>query len=386
MALGAEAHRAAVPSARWALLGLGVVAALAAAVAAPSHAASAARQDWPPFVLVTGLLLLGQVAWSDGLFQAAGEAVGSRGDRTLVLFVAAAALVASVTAVLNLDTSVAFCTPVLLHAARRRRIPVAPLLYLSLFLANGASLLLPGSNLTNLIVLGHHRVSGASFALHMLPVFAAAVISICVVLALLLRRDLAQRPQRATGATPRPRAGAGLVGIAAAVVAVLVLSPGPMAVAVVVVGGTALGFQVAQGHLEWRRALSALNPPVLAGLLGLAVGLGALGGAWSGPAQLLGQLNSWETAAFAAASSVVLNNLPAASLLAARVPRDPYALLAGLNLGPNLVVTGALSGVLWLQVGRMAGAQPSAARVTRLGLVVVPLSLAAAIGALTLAH
>ena len=85
-------------------------------------------------------------------------------------------------------------------------------------------------------------------------------------------------------------------------------------------------------------------------------------------------------------SSAACNNLPAASLLAARPPKDPYALLIGLNLGPNLVATGALAGLLWLQVGRLAGARPSWTRMTRLGLVVVPVSMAAALAALAAAH
>jgi arsenical pump membrane protein len=86
-----------------------------------------------------------------------------------------------------------------------------------------------------------------------------------------------------------------------------------------------------------------------------------------------------------AATSVVCNNLPAASLLAARPPADPHALLVGLDLGPNLAVTGALSAVLWLQAGRAAGSRPSAARYSRLGLVVAPVSMAAALVALHLA-
>ena len=64
---------------------------------------------------------------------------------------------AVVTAVLNLDTAVVFMTPVLLHAARAAALPDGPFLYGAVFMANSASLLLPGSNLTNLIVLAHER-------------------------------------------------------------------------------------------------------------------------------------------------------------------------------------------------------------------------------------
>ena len=83
---------------------------------------------------------------------------------------------ALVTAVLNLDTSVVFLTPVLVYAARRRGYDEAAFLYAALLLSNAGSLLLPGSNLTNLIVLGHDRVSGARFAGGMAPAWVAAVV------------------------------------------------------------------------------------------------------------------------------------------------------------------------------------------------------------------
>jgi arsenical pump membrane protein len=126
-----------------------------------------------------------------------------------------------------------------------------------------------------------------------------------------------------------------------------------------------------------------LGVPVLVGLFGLAVALGTLGRGWAGPETLLSHLNLWGTAAVAAVSSVLVNNLPAASLLAARTPDHPYALLIGLNLGPNLFVTGSLAWLLWLRTARAAQARPSIAHACRLGVVAVPLSMVAALLALS---
>ena len=61
-------------------------------------------------------------------------------------------------------TAVVFLTPIILDAVRQRRCDERPFLYGALFMANGASLLLPGSNLTNPIVLAHGRLSGVEFA------------------------------------------------------------------------------------------------------------------------------------------------------------------------------------------------------------------------------
>ena len=123
---------------------------------------------------------------------------------------------------------------------------------------------------------------------------------------------------------------------------------------------------------------------MLVGLFGVAVALGALGRVWSGPATMLSHLDAWGTTAVAALSSVVVNNLPAASLLASRVPPRPYALLVGLDIGPNLFVTGSLAWILWLRAATAAGAGPSVARASVLGLLSVPLSMAAAVGMLCL--
>jgi len=174
--------------------------------------------------------------------------------------------------------------------------------------------------------------------------------------------------------------------VAVAVVAMVVLSGGAMALVVLATGAAVTAVRLGQRRLAWREIGRTVDLAVLAGLFGLAVALGALGRSWSGPAWLLAHASSWQAAGIGALTSVVANNLPAASLLAARPPPDPYALLVGLNLGPNLAVTGALSVLLWVQAARPLGARPSAARYSRLGLVVVPVSMAAALGALALSR
>jgi arsenical pump membrane protein len=77
--------------------------------------------------------------------------------------------------------------------------------------------------------------------------------------------------------------------------------------------------------------------------------------------------------------SVLVNNLPAASLLAAKRPPHPYTLLVGLNVGPNLFVTGSLAWVLWRRAAHTAGARPEIRRAVSLGVVSVPLAIAAAV-------
>ena len=360
---------------------LGVAAALAAVVARPAAARLAAAQDWSPFVLVAGLLLIGLVADDDGLFAAAGYHLARLSRRGSVLFAGAVVMTGVVTALLNLDTAVAFLTPVLVYTARSRGAGEAALLYGCLLLSNAGSLLLPGSNLTNLIVLGQAHLTGGRFLARMwLPWLAALAVTGAVV-AVAGRRSL-RAGAAEPGPPPRWAPGLGLAAVALATVAVIGL--GSPALPVAAIGATAIGVRLWQRRAQCRQVVDVLGAPVLAGLFGLAVALGTLGRAWSGPAAALSHLNAWATAAFAAAVSVCVNNLPAASLLAARPPAHPFALLVGLNLGPNLCVTGSLAWLLWLRAARAAGARPSVATAARLGALAVPLSIAAALGALAL--
>jgi arsenical pump membrane protein len=201
------------------------------------------------------------------------------------------------------------------------------------------------------------------------------------VVALLERRT--RRTTEAELAVPdRPTVGLGLAAVAAVVVLVLLLQSPALPVAAV--GVVAVGVRLVRGVQQRDRVLEVLGVPVLVGLFGVAGGRGPAGRVWSGPADLLAQLDPWATAAVAAGTSVLVNNLPAASLFAARAPHHPFALLVGLNLGPNLFVTGSLSWVLWLRAARAVGARPSISRASRLGAVTVPLSMAAALGALAL--
>jgi arsenical pump membrane protein len=360
---------------------VGCVGALLAVVMDAPAARSAAAQDWSPFVLVAGLLLVGLVADDDGLFSAAGQRLARLAHNGTLLYVGAVVLVAVVTALLNLDTSVAFLTPVFVYTARQRGGGEAPLLYGCLLLSNAGSVLLPGSNLTNLIVLGHLRLSGVGFLGRMAPAWVAAVVVTAIVVGVIEHRSL-RKPVETQAGGGRPRAVLGLSAVVT--VTVLVVTLRSPALPVLAVGVDVVAVRSVTRRQGPGRALEVLGLPVLLGLFGLAVALGTVGRAWPAPTDLLGHLDPWSTAAVAAVATVLVNNLPAASLLAARVPQHPYALLIGLNLGPNLFVSGSLAWILWLRAARGAGARPSIAHASRLGAVAAPLSMAAALGALAL--
>jgi arsenical pump membrane protein len=332
------------------------------------HAHEAFSQAWPAFALVAGLLLIGAAAAREGLFTEAGAlAARARGGGT-VLLCELLLLTAVVTAVLNLDTAVVFLTPVLVHAARHRGLGVDPFLYGAVFMANSASLLLPGSNLTNLIVLANDHVAGSTFAARLWPAWVVAVVVTVAFLAVVFRRQLHETiAPRIERPAFRPRAGTAAVGVAT----ILVLALSRPALPVLGLGiVTALA-----ARLPIRSAVRAANPVLLGGVLAVAVILGTLARAVSALGDLATHTGRWATAWLGVGAAVLVNNLPAASVLSAHTPAHPRALLLGLDLGPNVAVTGSLSAVLWLQVSRTVDAKPSILRYTLLGAALVPLSL-----------
>jgi arsenical pump membrane protein len=298
-----------------------------------------------------------------------------------VLLLACLGLVALVTALLNLDTSAVFLTPVLIKTARRRGVDVVPFLYGSVFMANASSLFLPGSNLTNLLVLSGRHVSGGEFFTRMLPGALAASALTAAGLLLIHRRRLFGGAGAAREAVQEPAAplhvGAGLWGTLLA--AVLIVTLTNAALPVLGIGVLLAGWRARGGLLAVREAVTSIGAPVLVGLFGLSVALGTLARGSAFPADTLHSAGAAQTATVAALASVLVNNLPAAVLLSSTTHLHPNALLLGLNLGPNLAVTGSLAVLLWWRAALASGIRPSVIAYSRQGLALAPLALAGAL-------
>lgn len=347
---------------------------------------AALEQSWPPFVLIAGLLLIGLVANRDGLFAWGGARLEALPGGGLALLGAALLLDAVVTAILNLDTAVVFLTPVLVFAARRRRVGIEPFLYGCVFMANASSLFLPGSNLTNLLVLdAHGGGSGATFAAKMFPIAITSAVVTAIGIAVIFRGTFAARPADAVaarshdlhGPSPTVVVGPGLLATTAAVVLVLVLRQ--PALAVLAVGLLATAVELLRSRIAPADIWRVVGPPSLAAAFVLTVALGTLARHWDGPAELIGGASGPETAGLAALSTVLVNNLPSAALYSAHAVDHSRMLLLGLNVGPNLAVTGALSALLWFRAAREVDARPSLLEFSRRGIPLALVAMAAAI-------
>jgi arsenical pump membrane protein len=307
-----------------------------------------------------------------------------------------------VTVVLSLDATVVLLTPVVVLAAARSRVRPAPHLYACGHLANSASLLLPVSNLTNLLV---YRVTDLSFARFAALMAAPWAVTLAVEYAVIRRRfatDLERaEPPPDDGGRAGARSGDGsrvprypLVVLALTLAGFAVASYAGVDPALVAAAGAAvLAVPLLRaGRVTPASVGRATAVPFLAFVLALGVvvravqdcGLGRVvaalvPGSTSLPALLA-------VAALAAVLANLVNNLPAILvLLPALAAAGTPALLAGLvgvNVGPNLTYAGSLATLLWRRLLRAHDVAESHADFVRLGLRTVPLALMAATVAL----
>jgi arsenical pump membrane protein len=198
-------------------------------------------------------------------------------------------------------------------------------------------------------------------------------------IAVLFRRSLAAHPVARGGDATHPEVvlGPGLIATVAAVVLVLVLRQ--PALAVLAVGLLATAAELLRSRITLADAWRVVGPPSLAAAFLLTVALGTLARHWDGPAELIGSASGPETALLAALSTVLVNNLPSAALYSAHAVDHSRMLLLGLNVGPNLAVTGALSALLWFRAAREVDARPSLLEFSRRGIPLALVAMAAAI-------
>lgn len=178
----------------------------------PTAATREVRDLLPVVLFLVAVLVLARVCAAEGLFEAIGELArrSSRSDphRLLLIVVAVAALT---TTILSLDTTVVLLTPVVVATVRRAGLTAAPFLLVTVHLANSASLLLPVSNLTNLLALQHTGLDFVTFAARLALPWLCAVTVEYVAVRWTHRRDLVAAEPRvrpdttaAVGATDGP--------------------------------------------------------------------------------------------------------------------------------------------------------------------------------------
>ena len=269
------------------------------------------------------------------------------------------------TIVLSLDTTAVLLTPVVIAVARQLRLNPLPFAMTTVWLANTASLLLPVSNLTNLLALHRFSALGLShsgyISLALWPAIAAIGATVGV-LAVIHRRELRGRYSPEAPPEPHDRTllvASGSVCLALGPAFASGITPAiPASAAALALIGTAL--------VRNRPLLRAVRIPWLIVLgvialfvsvdLALAHGLHDLLASWVGGGT--GALDLMRIRAVGAGAANLVDNLPAYLALETVTddgPRRLVALLIDVNAGPLITICASLATILWRERCRRAG-------------------------------
>lgn len=382
-----------LPEAVWAVAG--AIALVALRFLPWTEALSGVRKGLDVYLFLAGMMLIAEVARQEGVFDwLAALAVKHARGSPQRLFILVYAVGTAVTVFLSNDATAVVLTPAVYAATRAAGATPLPYLFVCAFIANAASFVLPISNPANLVIFGDRMPHLAAWLWQFgLP----SVVSIgmtYLVLRLTQHRALAR--ERIAPQIPRPRLGHGgrltLGGIAAIGVALLSCSAFnvQLGLATFICGtGTTLIVLALSRQSPWLilRGVSWGVLPLVAGLFVLVEELRHTG-AIEGISAILHSAiarsateGAWSAGPAVAIASNLMNNLPVGLIVGSLVAVDHLpsqtvgTMLIGVDLGPNLSVTGSLATILWLVALRREGLEVSPWRFLQLGFLVMPPAL-----------
>ncbi|MFT2095045.1 arsenic transporter [Acidiphilium multivorum] len=358
------------------------------------------------YLFLTGMMLLSEVARREGLFDWLSAFAARRsGGSAKRLFLLVYGVGVIVTTFLSNDATAVVLTPAVVAVTRAARAE-NPLAYLFIcaFIANAASFVLPISNPANLVLYASKTPALLTWLEHFaLPAILSIVVTYVILrwtqreaLTLTISDDINQSPLSAGGRTAA--IGIAMTAIILLVASTLGLQLGlPTAIA----GGlTTTIVLVIKREAPWP-VLSGISwavLPLVAGLFVLVQGLGH-----TGVITQLGDLlrrsvatnapgTAWMAGIALAIMSNLMNNLPA-GLVAANTILQSHppvvvasALLVGVDLGPNLSITGSLATILWLTALRRENLEVSFLQFLKIGALVMPSALLVALASMILSR
>jgi arsenical pump membrane protein len=359
----------------------------------PDALAAAAKGTDVYFFLI-GMMLLAEVARKEGLFGwLAAQAVRHSDGSAKRLFLIVYGVGTVVTVLLSNDATAVVLTPAVYAATRAAKVEPLPYLFICAFIANAASFVLPISNPANLVVFGKQMPP----LLEWLRIFGlpsvVAIVTTYVALRLAQRQALDSTVATVGDISPMTLGGK-LAAFGIAMTAIVLLTASAMGwdlgLPTLVAGAVVTILVLAIGRLSPLPVLKSVSwsvLPLVAGLFILVEGLNrtgllpALARVLKQAATASPQTASWIAGIVVAVASNLMNNLPMGLIAAttsqtAQVPAHVTgAILIGVDLGPNLSVTGSLATILWLIALRRESENVTAMQFLKLGLVIMPPAL-----------
>lgn len=387
------------PEALWAVVGACLLVALA--LVPWSGALAAVGKGTDVYLFLTGMMLLAELARREGLFDwlAAHAAEAAKGSSAR-LFSLVYAVGVVITAFLSNDATAVVLTPAVYAAARAAKAEPLPYLVACAFIANAASFILPISNPANLVLYNNRMPPLHSWLAQFALPSLLAVGATYAALRWIYRDSLKGRIATAIEVPPLSAGGCFTAyGLGFAAIALLTASAFEIQLGAPTFAAGALTalFVLWQnreapwpllGGVQW----SVL--PLVAGLFVLVEGLNntgavaALSGLLQEGVRQSETLTAWAAGAGLAFATNLMNNLPAGLIAKSAVApihapeKLTGALLIGVDLGPNLSVTGSLATILWLLALRREGEHVGALDFLRIGAIAMPPALILALAAL----
>ena len=388
-----------LPEAIWAVAGAVLLVALGLITAQDALTGVAKGTD--VYLFLFGMMLLAEIAREEGLFAwLAAVATRNAKGSARRLFLLTYGVGTVVTIFLSNDATAVVLTPAVAAAVNTAKAEQPlPYLLICAFIANAASFVLPISNPANLVIYGSHMPP----LLQWLPAYLLpSALSITATYLVLRWTQRAALSQEIAKNVPVPvLSGAGktaAIGIAATAVVLLVSSALdiqlglPTAIAGALTAATVL---IRERKWPWPivKDISWGVLPLVAGLFVLVEALDKTGVIRMITTLLYDETQhsaiwaAWGAGIVVAVASNLVNNLPTgliagAAVQNAHVPQEiTRAVLIGVDLGPNLSVTGSLATILWLTALRREGQSVGAVAFLKLGIIVMPPALLLAIGA-----
>ncbi|EZP57318.1 arsenic transporter [Sphingomonas sp. RIT328] len=384
------------PEAVWAVGGALLL--LAFGLIAPANAWAAVLKGSDVYLFLIGMMLLSEAARTHGVFDwvAHRAAAGAKGSAvqlfTLVFLVGVA-----VTTFLSNDATAVVLTPAVYAVAQRAKVKPLPLLFACALVANAASFVLPISNPANLVLYASDlpRLGAwlAAFALPSLLAIGATYAG----LRWLFRSDLSGSAEQGESVALEGNGRVALAGIGATAVLLTVASAlgwdlGWPTFGAGVATALAVQLRARQSPLPLVKGVSWLVLLLVAGLFVMVEALaetgliGWLAGQLSAAAAQDPRLAAAGAGGLLAVGANLVNNLPA-GLIAAQTIAAAHppalivdALLIGVDLGPNLSITGSLATILWLIAIRREGEDVTFGQFLRVGVLTTVPALILAIG------
>ena len=354
------------------------------------------------YLFLLGMVLLSELARREGLFDhLAARTARLAGGSANRLFALVYGVGTIVTVFMSNDATAVVLTPAVIAATKAARVrDPLPYLFICALIANAASFVLPISNPANLVVFASHMPPlGQWLARFALPA-AASILATFAVLWLTQRSALRDGIESDIAVPDLPasgrRTGYGIAVTAAALLAASAFDTQlgwPTFACGALTAAAVLG---AKREAPWGalRDISWGVLPLVAGLFVLVEGLDRSGvlkllsGTLHRFAEQSATWTGWGAGALIALACNLLNNLPAGLIAGSAVeashapPEVAGAILIGVDLGPNLSVTGSLATILWLTALRRDGQDVGAWRFLKLGALVMPPALVLALAAL----